>query len=293
MNCTSLWIHLTLVQFFQLQAAGFVLFSHPVFLAWEKAVGVHTKHFMLRVLARIPMVAVMWLIALAVPFLGPINSVIGAFGVAIGMYSIPAFVFILTYRTSFARQVCQPGCWPIANMLFSDIAMRFYRCSRRQGKCWRCGFMCCSIRLWSCLPFFPAGRSCSLWMGVLYCGVWLLELDLGDGQVSRTWWGRSTPSASLTAAINVPSPGDNLRCCLEVHLLIIWSHNKLLQLRPMLYQNVYTAHIRMTRTQSKLWAPFYPYEDLQIKCTGGLRKQNAFTFDFQLIWSGWLSARSF
>lgn len=103
------------------QAAGFVLFSHPVFLAWEKAVGVHTKHFMLRVLARIPMVGVMWLIALAVPFLGPINSVIGAFGVAIGMYSIPAFVFILTYRTSFARQhsaVKLPPFLPSWTLLF-------------------------------------------------------------------------------------------------------------------------------------------------------------------------------
>ena len=79
-----------------------------MFLACEKAAGVHTKHFMLRVLARIPMVGLMWLIALAVPFLGPINSVIGAFGVAIGMYSIPAFVFILTYRTRFARQVRHP-----------------------------------------------------------------------------------------------------------------------------------------------------------------------------------------
>jgi hypothetical protein len=84
---------------------GFVLFSHPVFLVCEKAVGVHTKMFALRVLVRIPVVAVMWFFALAVPFFGPINSVMGAFLVTVSVYIIPLAAFLITYRTKSARQV--------------------------------------------------------------------------------------------------------------------------------------------------------------------------------------------
>lgn len=86
------------------QAMGFVLFSHPVFLVCEKAVGVHTKMFALRVLVRIPVVAVMWFFALAVPFFGPINSVMGAFLVTVSVYIIPLAAFLITYRTKSARQ---------------------------------------------------------------------------------------------------------------------------------------------------------------------------------------------
>ena len=87
------------------QAMGFVLFSHPVFLVCEKAAGVHTKMFALRVLVRVPVVAVMWFLALAVPFFGPINSVMGAFLVTVSVYIIPLAAFLITYRTKSARQV--------------------------------------------------------------------------------------------------------------------------------------------------------------------------------------------
>lgn len=88
-----------------MQAMGFVLFSHPVFLVCEKAVGVHTKAFGLRVLVRLPVVALLWFLALAVPFFGPINSVMGALLVTVSVYIIPLAAFLITYRTKAARQV--------------------------------------------------------------------------------------------------------------------------------------------------------------------------------------------
>lgn len=85
---------------------GFVLFSHPVFLVCEKAAGVHTaKPFLRRVLVRIPVVGVLWFLALAVPFFGPINSVMGALLVTVAVYIIPLAAFLITFRTKAARQV--------------------------------------------------------------------------------------------------------------------------------------------------------------------------------------------
>ncbi|XP_058084118.1 auxin transporter-like protein 2, partial [Magnolia sinica] len=56
------------------QYVAFLLSANPLFLAWEKVVGVHTsRRFVLRALARVPIVLVIWFFALAVPFFGPIN----------------------------------------------------------------------------------------------------------------------------------------------------------------------------------------------------------------------------
>lgn len=88
-----------------MQAMGFVVFTHPVFLVCEKAVGVHTKSILRRVLVRLPIVAIMWFLALAVPFFGPINSVMGALLVTSSVYIIPLAAFIITYSTKSARQV--------------------------------------------------------------------------------------------------------------------------------------------------------------------------------------------
>ena len=84
---------------------GFVLFTHPIFLFCEKAVVVHTRAFFLRALSRIPAVALILFIALAVPFFGPINALLGAFGTAFGSYTIPTVAFLIIYRSKSAREV--------------------------------------------------------------------------------------------------------------------------------------------------------------------------------------------
>lgn len=137
-----------------MQAAGFVLFSHPVFLLCEKAVGVHTKAFFLRILARIPVVAAMCFFALLLPFFGPINSIIGAFGVAIGMYIIPSVAFLFTYRSSFARQVRPHPCHRISTLTLSisPMSVLAYHARKTQTRPSKWDFRICLFE-YVCLDF--------------------------------------------------------------------------------------------------------------------------------------------
>ncbi|KAG0590831.1 hypothetical protein KC19_1G129700 [Ceratodon purpureus] len=115
------WQTLAIATIIAHQAMGFILFTHPIFLLCEKAAGVHTRRFFLRVLCRIPVVAIMFFFALAVPFFGPINSLLGSFGVGLGMYLIPAVVFLVTYRTKSAREnspVKPPWFLPTWSLVF-------------------------------------------------------------------------------------------------------------------------------------------------------------------------------
>lgn len=77
----------------------------PVFYVCEKMAGVHTNHYFRRILVRAFVVGAHWFVALAVPFFGPINSVLGALFVTIGVYIVPLMAFNLVYRTNIARQV--------------------------------------------------------------------------------------------------------------------------------------------------------------------------------------------
>ena len=76
---------------------------------WEKVVGVHyTKFYALRALARVPVVVLIWLLAVAFPFFGPINSIIGAFATTFSTYLIPSLMYMIVYRTAAAREVGVP-----------------------------------------------------------------------------------------------------------------------------------------------------------------------------------------
>ena len=90
---------------FIVQGMTFVILMNPVFFFCEKAVGVHTKSIFIRFLVRIPVVAFHWFLALAIPFFGPINSVIGALLITVGVYIIPLAAFNYLYHTKAARQV--------------------------------------------------------------------------------------------------------------------------------------------------------------------------------------------
>ena len=95
----------------------FVILLNPVFFVCEKAVGVHTKRLFIRILVRIPVVALHWFLALAIPFFGPINSVIGALLVTVGVYIIPLAAFNYLYHTKAARQVSPNSVYLIVGQL--------------------------------------------------------------------------------------------------------------------------------------------------------------------------------
>lgn len=106
---------------------AFVIFMHPIFLVFEKALKVHTRSFYLRVLVRIPVVAFMFFLALAVPFFGPINGILGSLGVAIAMYMIPPITFLIVYRTKSAREVI---CFLQSHMKLLIYFRTKYYCQR-------------------------------------------------------------------------------------------------------------------------------------------------------------------
>lgn len=79
----------------------------PLYLVWEKVIGVHadTKRSILkRALQRLPVVVPIWFLAILVPFFGPINSAVGSLLVSFTIYIIPALAHMFTYRTASARQ---------------------------------------------------------------------------------------------------------------------------------------------------------------------------------------------
>nr|CAB3461303.1 unnamed protein product [Digitaria exilis] len=76
----------------------------PLYLVWEKVIGVHeTRSVCLRAVVRLPIVVPIWFLAIIFPFFGPINSAVGAFLVSFTVYIIPSVAHMLTYRSASAR----------------------------------------------------------------------------------------------------------------------------------------------------------------------------------------------
>jgi hypothetical protein len=98
------------------QSVSFIIFVHPIFLLVEKFARVHHRSMLLRILVRIPVVVLVWFVALAIPFFGPINSVMGAFLLTVVVYMLPLATFMYAYRTKAARQV----------LLFFILMILFY-----------------------------------------------------------------------------------------------------------------------------------------------------------------------
>ena len=93
--------------FFDLQFITFGFACTPLYFMWEKVTGFHTstRNIFVRALIRFPVVLPIWFLAIAFPFFGPINSAIGALLVTFTVYIIPAAAHMVTYRTTFAREV--------------------------------------------------------------------------------------------------------------------------------------------------------------------------------------------
>jgi len=81
------------------QLVAFGLFIGPVFHIWENRWGVHNARFSTRVLYRLPICACVVFVAVAVPFFGAINSVLGAFTTSFSTYILPLVAFNLVFRT--------------------------------------------------------------------------------------------------------------------------------------------------------------------------------------------------
>jgi len=89
------------------QMVAFGLFVGPLFHMWEKLIHVHNQRFIVRAILRIPLALVILFLAVAFPFFGAINSVLGAFTTSFGTYIIPLVAYNLAFSSS-TNMVKQP-----------------------------------------------------------------------------------------------------------------------------------------------------------------------------------------
>ncbi|KAK4794914.1 hypothetical protein SAY86_012908 [Trapa natans] len=77
----------------------------PLYIVWEKAIGMHECRSMRkRAAARLPVVIPIWFLAIIFPFFGPINSTVGSLLVSFTVYIIPALAHIFTFKSAAARE---------------------------------------------------------------------------------------------------------------------------------------------------------------------------------------------
>ncbi|KAL7544876.1 hypothetical protein ACHAWF_008254 [Thalassiosira exigua] len=82
------------------QAVAFGLFAGPLFHMWEKLVHIHDKPFLVRAFARLPLCGFMLLLAVAFPFFGAVNAILGAFTTSFGTYVIPCVAYNLAFKST-------------------------------------------------------------------------------------------------------------------------------------------------------------------------------------------------
>ena len=82
------------------QAVAFGLFAGPLFHMFEKLIHIHDKPFIIRSFARLPLCGFMVLLAVAFPFFGAVNAILGAFTTSFGTYIIPCIGFNLAFQSA-------------------------------------------------------------------------------------------------------------------------------------------------------------------------------------------------
>lgn len=83
--------------------AAFTVHTLAMFYMWEKLIGTHTKPLWIRLPSRIPLGLAVWLVALAIPFYGTINSLFSALTTPAGGYIMPCLAYNWYYRTAERR----------------------------------------------------------------------------------------------------------------------------------------------------------------------------------------------
>jgi auxin influx carrier (AUX1 LAX family) len=81
------------------QAVAFGLFAGPLFHMWEKLIHIHDRPFIVRAFSRLPLCGMMLLLAVAFPFWGAINGILGAFTTSFGTYIIPCIAYNLAFHS--------------------------------------------------------------------------------------------------------------------------------------------------------------------------------------------------
>ena len=70
----------------------------------ERIIRTHNQPWYIRLPSRIPISLLIWLLAMAFPFYGAINSLMASIAVPFTAFALPCAVFIWIYRTKEARE---------------------------------------------------------------------------------------------------------------------------------------------------------------------------------------------
>ena len=103
------------------QCVAFGLFISPLFFVFEKLIGTHHASYRTKVLSRVPIVLLVWFLATAFPFFGPVNSLLGAFTTTFSTYLGPCLAFNIAYFSRTAQNAAvrgPPGWLPSWNGVF-------------------------------------------------------------------------------------------------------------------------------------------------------------------------------
>lgn len=87
------------------QFVAFALYTIPTLYMFEKLCGVHERSMLIRIPVRLPIVLIIYLLGVMLPFYGSINALIGAFGPPITAFCLPAFAFNWVFRKKERRAV--------------------------------------------------------------------------------------------------------------------------------------------------------------------------------------------
>ncbi|KAK9820417.1 hypothetical protein WJX72_010066 [[Myrmecia] bisecta] len=97
------------------QICAFIYYNAPMFYMWEKMLGIHTSSLWIRIPSRLPITLLAWLIGVAFPFYGTLNSVIGALSGPVISFAMPCLAFNITYWKKKSRDevALSPFRWMI------------------------------------------------------------------------------------------------------------------------------------------------------------------------------------
>lgn len=87
------------------QMVAFGLFTGPLYHIWEKYWGVYNARYVTRTLYRIPLAGFIVFLAIAFPFYGSVNALLGAFTTSMATYIIPLVAYNMTYSCENASSI--------------------------------------------------------------------------------------------------------------------------------------------------------------------------------------------
>eukprot|EP00884_Botryococcus_braunii_P009818 jgi/Botrbrau1/18838/Bobra.177_2s0003.1 len=102
----SIWRQISICLMLIHQVAAFAYYSAPLYYLWEKFLHVHTSPYWIRIPLRYPVAIAAYIFALAFPFYGTLNSIIGAVTAPSITFIFPTLAYSWWFRTKERQQNC-------------------------------------------------------------------------------------------------------------------------------------------------------------------------------------------